>query len=310
MTSDLCVSVIRWKDLRDVVTSRRTGNPCQMSVWIPAAELRCQQSWILCWKLGTHQLKIESLKGLSPFIQVFMLFLYQPRKACENAQHLGQKALRRAEELDSKACRWHPTQACCWQRWRKSEHKPPQSPGKMQVAQRVFPLASHVPHHCGSGRWFWKPKPTFQQLRSFYALARAPFTPALCFRHHTWKSNIGVSENSVPLNPMVMLIIIPFLNGYFIGNINPPFSDKLRTTPGPGHENLRKVLKHVAQLLPREFHRPALHGHLEQAPMFPAADPQGLLTETLFGMDVDQRDSFGLGKGWEIRNWPNSDQMR
>ena len=29
-----------------------------------------------------------------------------------------------------------------------------------------------------------------------------------------------------PLNPMVLLIIIPFLNGYFIGNINPTFSDK------------------------------------------------------------------------------------
>ena len=25
---------------------------------------------------------------------------------------------------------------------------------------------------------------------------------------------MGVSENSVPLNPMVLLIIIPFLNGY------------------------------------------------------------------------------------------------
>ena len=37
---------------------------------------------------------------------------------------------------------------------------------------------------------------------------------------------LGVSENSVPLNPMVLLIIIPFLNGYFIGNINPTFSDK------------------------------------------------------------------------------------
>ena len=30
----------------------------------------------------------------------------------------------------------------------------------------------------------------------------------------------------VSLNPMVLLIIIPFLNGYFIGNINPTFSDK------------------------------------------------------------------------------------
>ena len=38
--------------------------------------------------------------------------------------------------------------------------------------------------------------------------------------------DLGLSENSVPLNPMVLLIIIPFLNGYFIGNINPTFSDK------------------------------------------------------------------------------------
>ena len=38
--------------------------------------------------------------------------------------------------------------------------------------------------------------------------------------------HMGVSENSVPLNPMVLLIIIPMKNGYFIGNINPTFSDK------------------------------------------------------------------------------------
>ena len=34
--------------------------------------------------------------------------------------------------------------------------------------------------------------------------------------------HLGLSENSVPLNPMVLLIImiiIPFLNGYFIGNV-------------------------------------------------------------------------------------------
>ena len=42
--------------------------------------------------------------------------------------------------------------------------------------------------------------------------------------HH--KLQMGVSENSVSLNPMVLLIIIPFLNGYFIGNIIPTFSDK------------------------------------------------------------------------------------
>ena len=35
---------------------------------------------------------------------------------------------------------------------------------------------------------------------------------------------MGVSENSVPLNPMVFMIIIPMKNGYFIGNINPTFS--------------------------------------------------------------------------------------
>ena len=38
--------------------------------------------------------------------------------------------------------------------------------------------------------------------------------------------HMGMSENSVPLNPMVLLIIIPMKNGYFIGNINPTFSDK------------------------------------------------------------------------------------
>ena len=31
---------------------------------------------------------------------------------------------------------------------------------------------------------------------------------------------------SLTLNPMVLLIIIPMKNGYFIGNINPTFSEK------------------------------------------------------------------------------------
>ena len=36
---------------------------------------------------------------------------------------------------------------------------------------------------------------------------------------------MGVSENVVyPIFPMVLLIIIPMKNGYFIGNINPTFS--------------------------------------------------------------------------------------
>ena len=45
--------------------------------------------------------------------------------------------------------------------------------------------------------------------------------------HH--RTYMGVSENSVPLNPMVLLIIIPFLNGYFIGSI--PYS---QTNPHDG----------------------------------------------------------------------------
>ena len=42
---------------------------------------------------------------------------------------------------------------------------------------------------------------------------------------HPPEGKMGLSENSVPNDPMVLLIIIPFLNGYFIGNINPTFSD-------------------------------------------------------------------------------------
>ena len=46
--------------------------------------------------------------------------------------------------------------------------------------------------------------------------------------------SMGMGETSIwvclimlakPLKPMVLLIILPFLNGYFIGNINPTFSD-------------------------------------------------------------------------------------
>ena len=46
-----------------------------------------------------------------------------------------------------------------------------------------------------------------------------------------WNSGINwvwygcVWKCCVPLNPMVLLIIIPMKNGYFIGNINPTFSD-------------------------------------------------------------------------------------
>ena len=42
-----------------------------------------------------------------------------------------------------------------------------------------------------------------------------------------------------PLYPMVLLIIIPFLNGYFIGNINPTFSG-----PNPQYHDMFAVLTH------------------------------------------------------------------
>jgi len=38
-------------------------------------------------------------------------------------------------------------------------------------------------------------------------------------RPHQKKGYVGVSENSVPLFTQFLLIIIPNLNGYFIGNI-------------------------------------------------------------------------------------------
>ena len=42
--------------------------------------------------------------------------------------------------------------------------------------------------------------------------------------------DMGVSENSVPLFTQWLMIIIPFLNGYFIGNI--PY---FQTNPYGGH---------------------------------------------------------------------------
>ena len=45
------------------------------------------------------------------------------------------------------------------------------------------------------------------------------------FFPHRW---VCLKMLCTPLNPMVLLIIIPMKNGYFIGNINPTFSDKPR----------------------------------------------------------------------------------
>ena len=69
---------------------------------------------------------------------------------------------------------------------------------------------------------------------------------------------MGVSENRVPLNPMVFMIIIPITNGYFIGNINPTFSDKpiYDSVPGvvyvstcPGSDPYMGILYFAAKML-------------------------------------------------------------
>ena len=48
----------------------------------------------------------------------------------------------------------------------------------------------------------------------------------VCFRQRLGDTYGCVWKWLVPLNPMVLLITIPMKNGYFIGNINPTFSDK------------------------------------------------------------------------------------
>ena len=71
--------------------------------------------------------------------------------------------------------------------------------------------------------------------------------------------DMGLSENSVSLHPMVLLIIIPMKNGYFIGNINPTFSG-----PNPyltvSHQN-RSALQHLLHLLhlPQWYPVPQMH---------------------------------------------------
>ena len=65
---------------------------------------------------------------------------------------------------------------------------------------------------------------------------------------------LGLSENNEPLNPMVNDQIF-LLNGYFIGNINPTFSDKPKSTVGL--EPLKVVTRvkyHPAKLDSRLIH--------------------------------------------------------
>ena len=64
------------------------------------------------------------------------------------------------------------------------------------------------------------------------AISHQKTSMSIPWNHHVSCLNhlkyMDVSENvvSTPLYPMVFMIIIPMKNGYFIGKINPTFSDK------------------------------------------------------------------------------------
>ena len=70
------------------------------------------------------------------------------------------------------------------------------------------------------------------QVRIFLATAKANLnmsTPHVLAWFYDSLSLAGtlwvcLKIEKTPFYPMVLLIIIPFLNGYFIGNINPTFS--------------------------------------------------------------------------------------
>ena len=97
-----------------------------------------------------------------------------------------------------------------------------------------------------------------------------------------------------PLNPMVLLIIIPFLNGYFIGNINPTFSDK------PISCDLPLIFEHPSKIIQV---RPWNRG---QSPTFYGQSPGGGFHEA----EMDHKKSLGwvqvifetiLAQGWSCQ---------
>ena len=86
------------------------------------------------------------------------------------------------------------------------------------------------------------------------------------------QSHMGLSENSVPLHPMVLLIIIPFLNGYIVHWEYTLFSDKPKWQnlgwwagilfSKVGAKKMSDPLSHVFQHYIPIFHHPLLHGIL------------------------------------------------
>ena len=75
---------------------------------------------------------------------------------------------------------------------------------------------------------------------------------------------------STPLYPMVLLIIIPMKNGYFIGNINPTFSDKPICLRGP------PKMKNIHYRFPKWWISYwKIKNHLKQNPVYPASASTG-----------------------------------
>ena len=74
-----------------------------------------------------------------------------------------------------------------------------------------------IPRQRNHGQW-----PSLGWRDAALALHHEPFAPYFC-HIVMW---VCLKMVRKPLNPMVLLIIIPFWNGYFIGNIDPTFSDK------------------------------------------------------------------------------------
>ena len=95
----------------------------------------------------------------------------------------------------------------------------------MLVHQRVctnamcFPAMCKV-HRLGDDAEAWAPSTRFAPLKRFNIEESAT--------RSWWRLDIWMCLKMLctPLNPMVLLIVIPMKNGYFIGNINPTFSDK------------------------------------------------------------------------------------
>ena len=133
-----------------------------------------------------------------------------------------------------------------WKHWFE-RHKNPRFPGHFSLPTRwslvieTVPLLSFEPllfnqwmlqcllilrsnlaydnHEHHGFLWKWAPKSS----------GFKPHFPSESEQNHS-RTHVGVSENSVPLNPMVLLIIIPMKNGYFIGNIPNIFRQSHITT--------------------------------------------------------------------------------